>query len=63
VALPHWQVELHFTLWLITWLFFVVISSNELNEHLEGNCCKLHTLTNDPAELYNMKIVQFPKKN
>lgn len=35
-------VALPFTLGLITWLFFVFISSNELNEHLEGNCCKLH---------------------
>jgi hypothetical protein len=40
--------------------------SNELSKDLEGNCCKLHTLTNNSVKLYNMKILQliyFPNKN
>jgi hypothetical protein len=35
------------------------MSSNELNKDLDGNCYKLHTLTNDSAKFYNMQIVQF----
>jgi hypothetical protein len=53
------MVELPLTLGLITLLFFVVMSSNELKKDLEVNGCKLHTLTNDSAEFYNMQIVQF----